>query len=187
MALKNIKFEGHSNKNVMKKLFIFVMLLGITLPSFAQSENVLTKGSDDAVEWVDLGLSVKWASCNVGASSPETYGGNYTFPEVFGNYRIPTLAEIWDLVDKCDWKWEEINGHYGCRVTSPMTGQSIFLPAAGMGGPEGMEEVESSGYYWFQVSEEEECYLRFVSDEIFLQTNKKPMLFRYFIRLVSDK
>lgn len=30
---------------------------------------------------VDLGLSVKWASCNVGATSPEGYGGYYAWGE----------------------------------------------------------------------------------------------------------
>lgn len=32
-------------------------------------------------EAVDLGLSVKWASCNVGATSPEEYGGYYAWGE----------------------------------------------------------------------------------------------------------
>ena len=32
-------------------------------------------------EAVDLGLSVKWASCNVGAESPEDYGGFYAWGE----------------------------------------------------------------------------------------------------------
>ena len=32
-------------------------------------------------EWVDLGLSVKWATCNVGASSPEEYGNYYAWGE----------------------------------------------------------------------------------------------------------
>lgn len=31
---------------------------------------------------IDLGLSVKWASCNVGASSPEEYGDYYAFGEI---------------------------------------------------------------------------------------------------------
>lgn len=30
---------------------------------------------------VDLGLSVKWAACNVGATSPEEYGGYYAWGE----------------------------------------------------------------------------------------------------------
>lgn len=32
-------------------------------------------------EAIDLGLSVKWANCNVGASSPEGYGGYYAWGE----------------------------------------------------------------------------------------------------------
>ena len=32
-------------------------------------------------EYVDLGLSVKWAMCNVGASSPEEYGDYYAWGE----------------------------------------------------------------------------------------------------------
>ena len=32
-------------------------------------------------EYVDLGLSVKWATCNVGASSPEAYGNYYAWGE----------------------------------------------------------------------------------------------------------
>ena len=32
-------------------------------------------------EWVDLGLSVKWATCNVGASKPEDYGDYYAWGE----------------------------------------------------------------------------------------------------------
>lgn len=34
------------------------------------------------IEYVDLGLSVKWATCNVGASSPEKSGGNYAWGEI---------------------------------------------------------------------------------------------------------
>lgn len=32
-------------------------------------------------DWVDLGLSVKWATCNVGANSPEDYGDYYAWGE----------------------------------------------------------------------------------------------------------
>ena len=32
-------------------------------------------------EYVDLGLSVKWATCNVGATSPEEYGDYYAWGE----------------------------------------------------------------------------------------------------------
>lgn len=45
-------------------------------------------------DWVDLGLSVKWATCNIGAESPEEIGYSYAWAEVdpkreytWNNYR----------------------------------------------------------------------------------------------------
>ena len=39
------------------------------------------KGTIAGHEYVDLGLSVKWATCNVGANSPEDYGDYYAWGE----------------------------------------------------------------------------------------------------------
>lgn len=41
-----------------------------------------THGKTDYHDWVDLGLSVKWATCNVGASSPEEYGDYFAWGEI---------------------------------------------------------------------------------------------------------
>ena len=38
-------------------------------------------GTSNGYGYVDLGLSVKWATCNVGASSPEEYGDYYAWGE----------------------------------------------------------------------------------------------------------
>ena len=40
-----------------------------------------TTGDENGYEWVDLGLSVKWATCNVGANSPEDYGAYFAWGE----------------------------------------------------------------------------------------------------------
>ena len=40
-----------------------------------------TRGTINGHEYVDLGLSVKWATCNVGASSPSDYGDYYAWGE----------------------------------------------------------------------------------------------------------
>ncbi len=40
-----------------------------------------TTGTINGHEWVDLGLSVKWATCNVGALSPSGYGDYYAWGE----------------------------------------------------------------------------------------------------------
>ena len=49
-------------------------------PSAAQTRP--TTGTHNGPDWVDLGLSVKWATCNVGASSPSDYGNYYAWGEV---------------------------------------------------------------------------------------------------------
>ena len=39
-------------------------------------------GTENGYEWVDLGLSVKWATCNLGATKPEEYGNYYAWGEI---------------------------------------------------------------------------------------------------------
>ena len=46
----------------------------------AESKQALP-GTINGHDYVDLGLSVKWATCNVGASSPEDYGNYYAWGE----------------------------------------------------------------------------------------------------------
>ncbi|MBR5848530.1 MAG: TIR domain-containing protein [Bacteroidaceae bacterium] len=40
-----------------------------------------TSGTINGHEWVDLGLSVKWATCNIGATAPEEYGDYFAWGE----------------------------------------------------------------------------------------------------------
>ena len=42
-------------------------------------------GSVNGYEYVDMGLSVNWARCNLGASKPEGYGKLYAFADPSGN------------------------------------------------------------------------------------------------------
>ena len=42
---------------------------------------VATSGTESGYTWVDLGLSVKWATCNVGANAPEEYGDYFAWGE----------------------------------------------------------------------------------------------------------
>jgi formylglycine-generating enzyme required for sulfatase activity len=129
----------------------------------------------DMHDYVDLGLSVKWATCNVGATTPEEYGDYFAWGETSpkeiygwntykwcdgtennmtkynttdglttllpeddaahvhwgGQWRMPTKEERDELLDKCIWTWESVNGVEGFRATGP-NGNSIFLPAAGI-------------------------------------------------------
>ena len=42
----------------------------------------MTASSENGHEWVDLGLSVKWATCNIGAKRPEDYGDFFAWGEI---------------------------------------------------------------------------------------------------------
>ena len=106
----------------MKQLFSIIFFLFFTLAVFCQKA-------------VDLGLSVKWATCNVGANTPEEYGEYYTFDEAQelsnSKWRVPTIEEIDELVRNCDYKWTTQNGVNGGLFTSKKNGNSIFFPAGG--------------------------------------------------------
>lgn len=54
-------------------------------------------GDDDGHEYVDLGLSVKWATCNVGASSPEEYGDYFAWGET-----VPKSDDSWTTYKWCE-------------------------------------------------------------------------------------
>lgn len=49
------------------------------------SEDMSYTGTVQGHDYVDLGLSVKWATCNVGADSPSEYGGLYGWGDATGN------------------------------------------------------------------------------------------------------
>lgn len=67
----------------MKKIFCFFVLIAPLL-MFSSCEWTGYEPSgpmSDGHEYIDLGLSVKWATCNIGADSPEEYGNYYAWGE----------------------------------------------------------------------------------------------------------
>lgn len=47
----------------------------------ANFKKEISTGVENGHNWVDLGLSVKWATCNVGATTPEGYGNYFAWGE----------------------------------------------------------------------------------------------------------
>ena len=133
-----------------------------------------TKGMHNGYEYVDLGLSVKWATSNMyghyrfGEKTPrptkvgntDSYRG-YTYSlsndvaraNWGGNWRLPTKTEFEELINKCQWKATTQGGVKGLKVTGP-SGNSIFLPAEGYR-HESTNDLMSRGevgYYWSSTS-----------------------------------
>ena len=148
-----------------------------------------SEGMHQGHNYVDLGLSVKWATVNVGAAKPEGIGNYYMWGHTYttsdykwetykhcyyqsaskiymkkyliveetggwavdnlsrlerkddvaatswgGNWRIPTPAEVQELIVYCDWKYTTLNGVKGYWITSRKEGYTqngIFLPLTG--------------------------------------------------------
>lgn len=156
------------------------------------------------IEFVDLGLSVKWASCNLGATRPEEVGDYYAWGEIEtksvfswetykyskgsgrlitkycdlrghgyngfadgldnleldddvahvklnGNWRMPTLSEIKELLRLCTWKPITVKGVNGYRVSGikeGFTDHNIFLPATGYIDNDVVNNPVWLGAYW---------------------------------------
>ena len=131
----------------------------------------------DTEEAIDMGLSVKWAPYNVGASSCTEIGNYYAYGDVepknvyssknmntdisqpiygtdkdvahvkWGNgWRMPTEAEIVELIVNCQCKLTVENGVRGFKITSD-NGNSIFLPVTGYCDGFSLFDKDLSGYY----------------------------------------
>lgn len=150
-------------------------IVAYDISTAADGRNFITIGFsyydeiEDRDDCVDLGLSVRWATANVGANTPSGVGGfyawgetstkseywreNYSYCSASGydfNYfnpladicgtqydvatkklgdgwRMPTLAEANELITKCTWTREDVDGVKVYRVTGP-NGNSIIIP-----------------------------------------------------------
>ena len=126
-------------------------------------------------EFVDLGLSVKWAKRNIGAKKESDFGGLFAFGDVTGlnpsidpseyasadTYKtssdianialggkatLPTADLFEELFRLCTTEWTEMDGVAGYKVTAK-NGNSIFLPAAGKRIGHAVSEEGTHGYY----------------------------------------
>ena len=70
----------------MKILKLFSVLLmcffALGFTACSNDDEEISNGAYVYAQAVDLGLSVKWATCNVGADSPEDYGDYFAWGEI---------------------------------------------------------------------------------------------------------
>lgn len=134
-----------------------------------------TTGLLNGHEWVDLGLpsGTLWATCNIGAATPEGYGDYFAWGETKIKYvynpntykysdnptilpksadaaanwgtgwRMPTKADFEELKSKCEWIWS--NRGYNVVGTN---GNSIFIPATGCRSESENLLVGIYSFYW---------------------------------------
>ena len=161
----------------MKKNLILLACLALGLMTSCENKKDEPKVSDaNGHEFVDLGLSVKWATMNVGASSPEGLGFYFAWGETtlkdkysIDNYTFkdnPTKLSLSDDAAHVNWggDWrmptaEEFNELVTkCMITLENTntvrftaanGKYILMPLAGFAKEDGsFKNVGDCGYYW---------------------------------------
>ncbi len=81
----NIKAE-RDGKTVSKNIEVSHVETHGRVPSDKEEYVLAFVQEINGHEYVDLGLSVKWATCNVGASKPEDYGNYYAWGETKTKY-----------------------------------------------------------------------------------------------------
>ena len=69
----------------MRKFCISMLLLSVAFLSIKaqhnNSKDAVTPNQHNGYEFVDLGLSVMWANCNIGAKKPEDFGYFFAWGE----------------------------------------------------------------------------------------------------------
>ncbi len=165
---------------------------------------------------VDLGLSTKWAKCNLGAASETELGGLYGFGDVtglnwstqaadypadgdiyksandivamtYGKCTLPTQAQFEELYAKCEHKWVTKDGVAGMEFTGP-NGNSIFLPAAGSRtGAKISGEGEQAAYMTGSISpSSSDFYLSYTLGEAYGAEAATPKFVGLSVRPVSS-
>lgn len=130
-------------KDVLLALAIAILCVGAV--SCGKEDNGNT--DQPITEWVDLGLpsGLLWASCNLGANTPEEYGNYYawaeTYPKSFYNwssYRYCTTDDDGELLTLTKYNTDSSYGRVdnltvlqpGDDAATVIRGRSIHTPTA---------------------------------------------------------
>lgn len=104
--------------------------------------------SSPAHETVDLGLSVKWATCNVGAESPADYGDLFTWGDA------EPITDYGDCETVCAWLDKDLD--LACRDAARLRwGKHWRLPTK----EEMQELVDNCDWTWTRQGEHYGCLL----------------------------
>ena len=128
--------------------------LNLGLNKKAKEKHDNTNPIDNFDEFVDLGLpsGIRWAKCNVGATSEEEYGDYYSYKDIEsfakGNIRVPDNTDWTELKRYCTITFETLgDGSKGMKFTSKSDpSKYILLPPAGFDNY-GDEYRGSEGHY----------------------------------------
>lgn len=103
----------------MKKHAIcFLAIVLLVMTSMGCQSSRPQNGFENGHEWVDLGLpsGLKWATCNVGASSPTDFGGYYPWA---GVEDANQTGEYYTYFDRANWVYTKYTKESGVFRLNP--------------------------------------------------------------------
>ena len=103
-------------------------------------------GFENGHEYVDLGLSVKWATCNVGATTPEEYGDFFAWGET-----EPKEEYSWSTYKYCVDNYDNFTKY--CSLSS--YGNNGFIDSKTVLDPEDDAATANWGGAWRMPTDEE--------------------------------
>ena len=109
------------------------------------------------IEFVDLGLSVRWANMNIGANR-DFDAGHFFSKRQDGNLNevyqwnangavVPTIGQFEELLKRCKWYWDDSEGTMSYIIVGP-NGNSIRMPVTGDGLKYPGINMVTFGLYW---------------------------------------
>ncbi len=78
-------------------------------------------------------------------------------------WRIPTVAEVEELFEECEWAWKKQDDMWGYLITGP-NDSTIFMPAGGMMNGTELADYGNYGYYWTSERVESNSETEYVVD-----------------------
>ena len=80
-----------------------------------------TTGTESEHVWIDLGLSVKWATCNVGATKPEEYGDYFAWGET-----SPKTTYNWNTYKWATATWNATYNQWDLATLTKYNTDSLY-------------------------------------------------------------
>jgi hypothetical protein len=126
-GIASVKFSAENIPNEGSLDAKLIVTIGEKTKTFYIKINFKKKDSPDLTvsgkvgEPVDLGLSVKWASWNVGAGAPEEYGNHYAWGEL--EPKTDYSASTYKFYNSCYTKYGSIDNKYELDETDDVARQ----------------------------------------------------------------
>ncbi|MBD5280076.1 MAG: serine/threonine protein kinase [Bacteroides sp.] len=107
-----------------------------------ESSDIAPDNKSDAITFIDLGLSVRWANKSIGIALPTDDKDVYllnlnnqtqkTLPTYLEEgKRLPSIRNFEELLERCKWTSFRDNDRKGIKVTGP-NGNSLIIPSSNL-------------------------------------------------------